>query len=250
MKKYLIMLLLLVLFSPSLVFSDLVSFRVGYFVPMAKSDLWQDEFFNMDFTKSNFQATGFSFSYEYFLSNQIGLVIGLDSYSKQKLGTYEGYVGETIDGWDYAFDYGEGFGVTHVFGTAITPIQVSIKFSPLGRRGAVIPYLGGGVGLYMWNVKLQGDMIDFTQFDWFYDPNLDEDVPGYYIDVVDAREDNKFSLGFHAFGGFMVPIANRVSIDAQFKYNMAKGDLTDAFQGFEPFDLSSYQILIGLNYWF
>jgi len=31
---------------------------------------------------------------------------------------------------------------------------------------------------------------------------------------------------------------------------MAKGNLTEAFEGFEPFDLTGYVITLGLNYWF
>jgi hypothetical protein len=45
-------------------------------------------------------------------------------------------------------------------------------------------------------------------------------------------------------------VANKISFEAEFKYNFAKGELTEAFEGFEPFDLSGYQISVGLNYWF
>jgi len=73
---------------------------------------------------------------------------------------------------------------------------------------------------------------------------------GHPIYQTDAREENKITIGFHAFGGIMVPVANRISIEAEFKYNLLKGALTEGFEGFEDFDLSGYQISIGLNYWF
>ena len=55
MKNTIRVLLALAFFVPGLIFADIVSFRVGYFVPRANSDLWNIEFENMSFTKSNFQ---------------------------------------------------------------------------------------------------------------------------------------------------------------------------------------------------
>jgi len=250
MKKTLILLTALILFIPSIVFSDIVSFKVGYFIPKANSDLWEIEFENMDFTKSSFQNTNFGFGYEYFLSREISIVLNISSYNKNKPGAYLDYVGENIESYDYAFDYGEGYAITHTFSVSITPIQASLKLTPMGRKAKIIPYVGGGVGVYMWNVRLYGDMIDFD------DPWIDEDwnVEIYPIDYYDTREENRFSIGYHVFGGIMIPVANRISLEAEFKYNFSKGTLGKdpdwGFQGFEPFDLGGYHISIGLNYWF
>jgi len=250
MKKRLIVLLTLVLLIPGFVFSDIVTFKVGYYIPRAQSDLWEVEFENMDFVRSDFQGTNFSLAYEYFLSNQLSIMFSVDGYTKQKAGFYEGYVGETIDGYDYAFDYGDGFPIAHVFSVSVTPIQLSVKLTPLGRRAKIIPFIGGGAGLYLWNVKLQGDIIDFSNYDWFYDPNIDEDVIGYWVEPADLRDENRLKVGFHVLGGFMMPIGNRISLEVEFKYNLnVKGDL-ESFVGFQPFDLSAYQIAVGLNYWF
>ncbi|MCK4264074.1 MAG: hypothetical protein KAX27_03940, partial [Candidatus Aminicenantes bacterium] len=72
----------------------------------------------------------------------------------------------------------------------------------------------------------------------------------YPIYSVDAREENRISIGYHGFGGIMIPVANRISLEAEFRYNFLKAILKEGFEGFEPFDLSGYQISIGLNYWF
>jgi opacity protein-like surface antigen len=204
----------------------------------------------MDFTKSAFNSTNFGFSYEYFVSNNFSIVLGVDGYNRQKVGTYEGFISEEIDNEIWAFDYGEGFPISHVFAVSITPIQLSLKLAPLGRSGRFIPYIGGGVGLYLWNVRLQGEMIDFNDAELFYDPNLDEDVWGYYVYEVDAREDSRLSVGYHAFGGIMVPIANRISLDVAFKYSIVTAAFTEGFVGFPDFDLGGYTIVIGMNYWF
>jgi len=250
MKKLFILFTALLILAPGVIFADIVTFQVGYFFPKADSDLWQIEFENMDFTSSDYQSSIFSFSYEYFLSRELSIVMGLEGYTKQKLGTYVGYVSEQIDGDYWAFDYGEGLAISHVFSVSTTPIQVGLKLTPLGRRGRFIPYIGGGVGVYLWNVRLYGEMIDFADSEIFYDPGIDQDVEGFYVYETDAREENKFALGFHAFGGIMIPIANRLSIDISFKYMIVKGRFGDAFVGFEDFDLSGYQGAVGINYWF
>ncbi len=259
MKRKLVLLTALFLLIPGLALSDTVSFKVGYFIPRGQSDLWEIELDQMTFNKSNFQNTQFSFAYEYFLAPQISVVLGIDSYSKNKVGNYLDYVG--ISGQnlgvdtDFAFpdDYAPDFSPAHIFSVSITPIQLSIKLTPMGRRDKIIPYIGGGVGLYIWTVRMQGDMIDFSD-EWFYeDPDIG-DVSIYPIYSIDAREENKLAIGYHAFGGIMIPFARRITLDAQFKINVAKGKFSDdaasGFEGFDPFDLSGYQVSLGINYWF
>ncbi|GAI19158.1 unnamed protein product, partial [marine sediment metagenome] len=87
---------------------------------------------------------------------------------------------------------------------------------------------------------------------WVYVP---DGIDIYPITTVDAWENNRVSFGYHAFGGVMVPFTKRMTFEVEFKYNVAKGNFrTDpdriAFEGFEPFDLSAYQITLGMNYWF
>lgn len=250
MKKYLIVFAALIFFIPSIALADMVSFRVGFFFPQAKSDLWDIEFENMNFQRSDFQNSSFGFSYEYFFSRELSFMFSIDGYTKQKTGSYVGYVQELIDNYDYAFNFGEGQPISHVFSVSVTPIQASLKLTPLGRKMRVIPYVGGGVGLYLWNVRLQGEMIDFDQPEEFEVIETGEIVWGWPVFLTDAREESKLKIGFHAFGGLMIPIASRISAEAEFKYNFVRGTFTEAFEGFEAFDLSGYQISIGLNYWF
>jgi len=248
MKKSLIFLLALIFLTPSFAFSNIFTFKTGLFIPRAQSDLWTTEFENMSFSKTNYTTTNFGFAYEYFLTREVSVVLGLDSYSKNKGGSYVDYVGiELVDG-DFAFptDYMEDFFPTHIFNISITPIQLSLKLTPMGRTGKFIPYVGGGVGLYLWNVRLNGDLVDFDDV-WVYVP---DGIDIYPITTVDAWESNRISFGYHAFGGIMVPFTKRMTFEVEFKYNVAKGELKEAFEGFEPFDLSAYQISLGLNYWF
>ncbi len=249
MRKSLILFLALIFLTPTLGFSRIFTFKAGIFVPRAQSDLWITEFDQMSFTKNNYITTNFGFAYEYFLTREVSLVIGVDSYSKNKLGSYNDYIGISLVEGDFAFpieDYQGDFFPNHAFNVTITPIQLSLKLSPMGRTGKIIPYVGGGVGLYLWNVRLNGYFIDFDDVYIYIPDNIDI----FPIDPVDAWENNRLSFGYHAFGGVMVPFTRRMTVEVEFKYNRADGQLKEAFIGFEPFDLTSYQVSLGLNYWF
>jgi hypothetical protein len=250
MKKYLLVFVALFLLIPVFAFSDLVTFKVGYFFPRASSDLWQVEFDQMTFEKGDFQDTVFCFTYEYFLSNQVSLALSLDGYSEKKAGNYVEYYGFVDEQQFYAKNYAPGSTIAHVFTVSITPLQASIKLTPFGRRASVIPYIGGGVGAYIWTVRLQGDTIDFSYPEEWWDPDLEEVRTRYYVDPTDIRVESKFAIGFHGFVGVMVPVANRISVEGEFKFNYASGNLDPHFQGFENFDLGGYQVTIGINYWF
>jgi len=250
MKKNLIILFALILCLPGFIFSDLVTFKVGFFMPHAMSDLWEIEFENMSYTKPQFQNTNFAFGYEYFVSREFSVVMSVDPYTKNKSGIYNDYVGEVIDDIFYAFNYGTGDPISHVFSVTSTPLQASLKLTPLGRKGKAIPFVGGGVGVYLWTVRIQGDMVDFDAGEEFIDLDLDAIVIGYPAYAVDAREENKLSFGFHVFGGVMLPIANRISVEGEVKYNRVNGAFKDGFIGFEPFDLGGLTISLGMNYWF
>ena len=244
----------LIFLLPALGFSHSISVRAGYFIPRANSDLWTTEFDQMNFTKSEYQNTTLGFIYEHFLTREISFSLGIEGYSQNKAGSYRDYVGYSFSEGDFAFpaDYEGDFLISHIFNVSITPIQASVKLTPLGRQSGFIPYVGGGLTLYIWSVRMQGEMIDFED-EWIYDEfpyDSDEgDIYIYKIKLMDARDETKLSLGYQAFAGIMIPFAKRVAFEAEFKYNFGKGSLEN-IEGFEKFDLTGFQISLGINYWF
>lgn len=257
MKKILVLFIVIVLLSPSLAFSGIFTFKTGLFFPSFKYDnkennLWWTEFDQMSFEKQNYTNTVYGFAYEHFFTRQISFVISVDGYNRNKLGAYNDYSAFQVDATQdlYAFEFLDGESIDHSFQVSVTPIQFSLKIAPLGRRGKFIPYVGGGAGLYIWNVKLIGWVIDFSQPEWFEDTATGEEFIGYPVFSADAREENRFSVGYHALAGVMIPVARRISIELEFKYNFLKGKLSEGFEGFEDFDLGGIHISVGLNYWF
>jgi opacity protein-like surface antigen len=259
MKKRIILMIAVLAVAASLGFANTISFKVGYFMPSMKSDFWKTELDNMSFLKSNFQNATFSFSYELFLTQELSLVFGIDTYSKNQTGNYRDYTGIQFSDGDFAFPaqyYNGDYTPSHRLSVSITPLQFSLKIAPFGRRGRVIPYLGAGVGLYLWSVRMKGDFIDFSD-EYVYDDPAGYEVPVYPIYSVDAMEgqnSGRIALGWQAFGGFQIPIANRLSLELEAKYSSAKGkmgtDPNEGFHGFQPLDLGGVNFSLGINYWF
>ena len=256
MKKSPILIAALIALMPVLAFSNTFTLRGGYFFPRAQGgpdSLWDIELQQMSFRKADFRGTILGFSFDYFLTNELSLALSADLYSKRKAGVYVDYVGYTFDEGDFAFpaDIYEGsFGIGHSFNVSITPIELSVKLMPLGRRIKLIPYVGGGATMFLWSAGIRGMLIDFTD-EWIYDdPDLGEVIIYKTNSPVDVRESSRINFGYHAFGGLMYPIGNRITLEAEFRYRMGKGRFKDAFFDFEDFDLSGFSLTAGFNYWF
>lgn len=256
MKKHILAFLMVLALGAVPAFSNSLTIRIGSFFPDGKSDLWQIEFDQMSFKKSNYQATAFGIDYELFLNKNFSLVLGFDTYVKNKAGYYRDYVGYEFPEGVFAFplDYEGDFDLTHAFDVSITPIQAGLKITPFGRQSSFIPYLAAGATVTLWSVSLFGDMIDFTDV-WIYEDPDYGDVEIYGVYPVNAREETRFNLGYYLAGGFQYVVGNKITLQAEVKYFSAKGTWSQGpksqgFEEFEPFDLSSLFISLGLNYWF
>ncbi len=259
MKKATTLVIILLLATPSLVLADSMIFRIGYFMPKAlnnltEDSLWGIEFDQMNFRKNDFRAAMYGFGYEYFLTKEFSLALTVDFYSRTKGAYYYDWIGYSLDEGDFAFPadiYQGDFLVGHNFAVSITPLQLSVKLAPIGRRNRFVPYVGGGVGLYFWRAVIRGEIVDFSD-PWIYpDPDLG-DIDIYPVVFTDVRETGRVTLGYHAFGGIQIPIGYRLTLDAEARYNIARGKWkTDsAFLDFTDFELGGLVLSAGFSYWF
>jgi hypothetical protein len=259
MKKLTVLAVGLLLLVPSVVFCDSISLRLGYYMPHALSNtylsahpdsLWTIELDQMSFGMKDYRGGIYGVGYDYFISKNFSLSFAVDSYSKSRLGYYNDWVLNSLTEGDFAFpfEFFEGSDIFHSFRVSVTPLQVSLKFLPLGRRAKLIPYIGGGASLVLWGVRMYGDMVDFSD-PWIYtDPDLG-DVDIYPVTSVNGRERGA-SFGWHAFGGIQVPIGYRATIEAEARYHSATAKFKEWFLGFEDFELGGLALTVGLTYWF
>lgn len=259
MKRTALTLAGLLLLLPAAGLAHTFSLRLGTYLPSAPANLsadpdslWAIEFDQMSFKRSDYRGSILGGSFEFFISKQFSLQFTVDAYSKDRYGYYKDYVGYSFDEGDFAFPsdlYRGDFQVVHTFNVSVTPVQLSAKFTPLGRKGRVIPFVGGGVGYYRWSVTMRGETIDFSDDTWVYDDPQIGEVQIWPI-VQTYGHESGWAFGYHAFGGFQVPIGMRVTLEGEARYHWAKARFEEWFLGFSDFQVGGLALTLGINFWF
>ncbi|HSE39602.1 MAG TPA: outer membrane beta-barrel protein [Acidobacteriota bacterium] len=94
----------------------------------------------------------------------------------------------------------------------IIPIEFAAQFLPVGE-GRFTPYVGGGVGAYVWKYREQGLFLT----------NPGSPTPIFRQGL--ATSDNT-DFGWHVEGGVRFPISHSVAVLGEAKYFQVQGDLT------------------------
>jgi len=116
------------------------------------------------------------------------------------------------------------------FKLRIVPFTATFRFLPLGRKAAVQPYIGGGIGVFRWRYTETGEFVDFDST-IFRDTYVGEGT----------------SVGPVILGGVRFPVG-KWDIGGEIRYQDAEGDLpTD--QGFSgsKIDLKGFNYLVTFN---
>jgi hypothetical protein len=108
--------------------------------------------FNFDL--SDFHGVTGGFDWIIGLNENFDVSLGLGLYSKTARSRYV-----------YYFNPDTGADITQEFRLRNVPFTAAVRFLPLGRHDAIIPYIGGGVGVNFWRYEEAGQFIDFSQAD-------------------------------------------------------------------------------------
>ncbi len=114
----------------------------------------------------------------------------------------------------------------------VVPFTATIRFLPLGHHDAIVPYIGGGVGIYRWRYQEVGDFVDFD----------DIIFPDSFVATGSA-------VGPVVLGGVRFPVGSRGSgFGGEIRYQGGKGDLP-IDQGFagRRIDLGGFNYLFTVN---
>ncbi len=111
----------------------------------------------------------FAFDLDQFNSVSVGADWLLGAGDYMEIGFGVAFTQQTVPSvyLDYV-DY-DGFEIPQEFKLRITPLTSTSRFFPFGRRSAVQPYAGMGVGYFNWRYSEVGEFIDFDTFDFFRD---------------------------------------------------------------------------------
>ena len=210
-----------------------ISFRVGYFYPSGGSDIWELNTYDFTYEVADFNHYIVGFEVNWFATRFITLGLGIDIYSRTVGSEYV----------DYVDQYGDP--IFQEFSLKIIPVTATVKFMPLGngspgyrgRRGSpIVPWVGGGVGVYPYTYEEYGSFIDFTDMYIF---------EGHFI-----TEESAAAFGFHVAGGIVAPMGFDWDVFGEVRYAYVEGDLGDDFLGFEPIDLGGLSVFFGASYRF
>ena len=114
----------------------------------------------------------------------------------------------------------------------IVPITATIRYLPLGHHDAIVPYIGGGVGIYNWRYTETGDFVA-----------ANGDI------IHGAFAGSGTTVGPVILGGVRVPIGRSGSgIGGEIRYQRGTGDLPSD-QGFagSKIDLGGFNYLFTVN---
>jgi opacity protein-like surface antigen len=90
----------------------------------------------------------------------------------------------------------------------VVPFTATARFLPLGRRGSVQPYVGGGVAVFNWKYREEGEFVDFTD---------DTIFPARY-------EASGNAVGPVILAGIRAPVADTWMLGGEVRYQRGEGD--------------------------
>ena len=183
-------------------FSDSITLKGGYVRPTGGNDLLDLSTRPTTLDRDRLDGLTGEVAYEHFLGERFNI------------GGNVGYYNSDTEIDELEFELGDGEVARRNVELRIIPVEFALHFLPAGRNNWINPYVGGGVGAYVWKYREQGlffvDPADPTQF-----------RQGL------ATTDNT-DFGWHLEGGARFPISQNVSLLGEAKYFQVEGDLGGA----------------------
>jgi len=139
-----------------------VNFFVGGFVPTpldARGDITAGQSNDVLVRDRDF----FSFPFDRFHGPTFGgeYLIGLGDFFDA--GASIGFYQQSVPAADRNFfDTTTGASIASELKLRIVPFTATFRYLPLGHRAPVVPYVGGGVGIYGWRYSESGSFVDYT----------------------------------------------------------------------------------------
>lgn len=207
-------------------FADSINFFAGYVWPSGDSDIYTQNEAETTFRVNDLNGFSGSIGYDHFFGDHFTLGGNVSFYQGQT----------TVQ--DIDFEFPDGAPIFRDINLEIVPLEVSFKVLPAGRNVPVIPYVGGGVGLYYWQYEEVGDFV----IDRIIDPTI----------ISGTAYSDGWDPGWHVEGGVQIPVGRAIALQFEAKYWKAEGDLDVAGfdPAFEPLDLTATMFSGGISIWF
>jgi len=196
-----------------------LAFRLGRFSPSPQGALWQENLETFDIGLQDFDSISGGVEFALELNEFFDLAVGIDGYSETVASRYRDFVRD------------DGSEIVQELRLSVAPITAGLRFLPAGKFRFLIPYVAGGVGLYPYEYREEGEFIDFETFDVF--------GAAFY--------DDGLGTGLYAAAGVEVPVTRRFTVFGEYRRHWVWGEHHQDFAGFGDFELDLEQIQFGVN---
>jgi hypothetical protein len=200
--------------------------RLGYFEPTGSSEYWDEV--GQYFTGG---------------ADDMGDVLGALEYLRRisprssLLFTVSFWDGDTAQSYlDWTDD--AGFPITHSTTLEMNQLSVAWVLDLARRPGPAVPYVGVGGGLYFWELREEGEFIDFG-----VDP----------AEIVLARyQDSGTAPGLFVVGGIEFMVSPGWSVVTEARYHWVQDEVGSGFTGTRSMDLdlSGFEASAGISWRF
>ena len=220
MKKFSLLIVLIVSAGLMPLSSQSVNMKAGVFIPSLQSELWNINRSNLTFDKADMVDVYYTAEYEQFINKALSLGLEGGIYKQEIFSAYK----------DFVFE--DNSTIEQNIALRITSLELNIKLYPLGIRKTVYPYISAGPGVYFWKYE-----------QW-----------GYFIDTIEGTVDEGFAdtsrvaLGFNARAGIVARIGKATGLSFEAKYLYLKDELSELFQDFDKLDMRGLTFNFGIHF--
>ena len=204
-----------------------VNLFVGAFIPHGSDARGGDDvlFRNGDFLifdMRDFKGVTAGGEYLVGLGDHFDAGLGVGIYSRSSRAVYR------------KFTHPGGAEIEQDLNLRVVPFTATIRFLPLGHHDAIVPYVGGGAGIYRWQYSETGEFLDPQN-------NIFRDNETYRVSDT--------TVGPVILGGVRVPIGSKGSgFGGEIRYQGGKGNLPAALQfAGSKIDLGGFNYLFTVN---
>jgi hypothetical protein len=163
-------------------------------------------------------------------------LVGLGDYFEA--GARLGFYQRTVSAADTKYTNANGSNITADLRLRVVPFDATVRVLPFGHHAPIVPYVGGGVGVFAWRYSESGQFVDYT-------PPVGPNPPTFSATFANSGT----AVGAVALGGVRVPIGP-LAPGFEVRWQSAKGNLsTDPVTGFSApkIDLGGLSYLFTFN---
>jgi hypothetical protein len=205
-----------------------IGFNLGYFTAKGEDSRDADDvlFRDLDsliFDIDEFNGATFGAEWLYGVTDYLEVGAGINFYQNTVPSIYRGFVAP------------DGTELEQELKLRQIPIAATVRFLPIGRKAAVQPYIGAGVGIINWRYTETGEFIDFNN------------------EIFrDSFEADGSEVGPVILGGVRLPVADVWLIGGEIRWHAAKGETGGIEEGFlgDTIDLGGWSANFAFHFRF